>query len=365
MWDAAASYDASAMEPAAYDPAAASAACYGTADWSTYQYGGEAAAGFLEAPPGVDPAPPGVDEQQVALEQEWAIQAQEYADAAKADNAAGSADHQRVSSEGGVHAPVTATSSPDAAVAAGGSAKGQEDHSQYQGYDYTAYAGSYGYYGPNAAYYGNNGYQYGAGQQAGYGQADYYSSAYAAAAAVPKEIHNPFEDLGKPKADKADEAKAPLNRRGPVRRKIIMPISKKISEEQKLKSASSIAKQNNDSSTPVSGQDSTANTTVKPDKTMVKEVDANAENIMKTARAESEGAKNLNSSTAPSRSSSEKSTQEKENLLQAHNAAALKARDAVERKPINNQYALEMDREQKAATIQEGQLHSTTSSLVP
>ncbi|KNC99245.1 uncharacterized protein SPPG_05501 [Spizellomyces punctatus DAOM BR117] len=210
MWDAGA-YDVNSAN--GYDPS------YYGAEWNGYQDVGD------PAPPGVDPAPPGVDQAQG-----WSTTGQQWA------------EHTESGAQSGVPTastiePVVETSSvstlqapdsngkidPPSAVAGAAAAipsEGAEatasavqgDWSQYQGYDYTAYSG-YGYYDPNTAYYGTAGYQY-TGQA--YGQ--YYGTAYAAAAAAPKEIHNPFEEM---KKKQVEEAK-PVEKKVVEKRKVVV-----------------------------------------------------------------------------------------------------------------------------------------------
>ncbi|KAJ3023670.1 hypothetical protein HKX48_001894 [Thoreauomyces humboldtii] len=242
---------------------AAAAAYYGS-DWSAYhqqQYQGS------DAPPGVE-LPPGVESaaMQAAREQAWDLQAQQYAEENQANGRVEEADRNNgqeppatlVPQEmnAATSAPADATDPHDVPVQAHvdqeqeGTANGstdnpsegvdkpdpQSDYSQFSGYDYAAYAASGGYYNPDAAYqYGDTAYQYAAGQVY---DAEYYNAQYAAeaaAAAAPKVIVNPFESLAKEKESKSDGNKPVLRRGGPAKKRIIMPVPKKLSDRQKMK----------------------------------------------------------------------------------------------------------------------------------
>ncbi|KAI8822534.1 uncharacterized protein EV422DRAFT_402682 [Fimicolochytrium jonesii] len=197
------------------DPANAASydqAYYGGAagDWSGYQYSS------VEAPPGVDPQNHGLEDAPPGMGSDWLMHAQQAEVTPVTSDAPGAAELQQDPS-GNVPEVNNGTSAPESDAV-----QAQGDQSQYQGYDYTAYAGAYGYYDPNAAYYGNAaGYNQYASSQA-YGQ-NFYTDAYAAALAAPKEIHNPFENLGKETEAKPDVKKVTSIRRGgPPKKKIIL-----------------------------------------------------------------------------------------------------------------------------------------------
>ncbi|KAJ3163826.1 hypothetical protein HDU88_006161 [Geranomyces variabilis] len=233
MWNTITSQDGTAVDSTAgYDPVAAAAAYYGS-NWGAYQYG--ATADYTEAPPGVDYQATEVDKPNVSLESEWATHSQQFAEsgATEATTVVQEVSTVRAAepeTQSGAAIETTATNSLESQ---------QGNASQYPdattGYDYSAYAAGH-YFDPNAAYNGMDGYQYGHGHHA-YGQPDYYSASYAAAAAAPKEIRNPFEDLAKPKEDKTEQAKVWPQRRGPARKRIIMGLPKKADIARKTKSA--------------------------------------------------------------------------------------------------------------------------------
>ncbi|KAJ3158978.1 hypothetical protein HDU86_002147 [Geranomyces michiganensis] len=243
MWDATASANISAVDSAvAYDPATA-AAYYGT-EWGAYPYDAanqyDATTDYGEAPPGVDYQPAEVNSGHAALQNEWGGLAQASAESgiteAIAEAGQGSAPSAAAQGTESDATPV------DTSVASGLEQPG--NFAQYPGsttgYDYSAYAAGQ-YFDPNAAYNGTNGYQYGHGHHA-YGHADYYTAAYAAAAAAPKEIRNPFEDLAKPKDEKTEQPNVwPQRRGGPARKKIIMGLPKKIESGHKTKPAAETA----------------------------------------------------------------------------------------------------------------------------
>ncbi|KAJ3140240.1 hypothetical protein HDU90_008467 [Geranomyces variabilis] len=232
MWNTITSQDGTAVDSAAgYDPVAA-AAYYGS-NWGAYQYG--ATADYAEAPPGVDYQPAEVDKPNLSVESEWATHSQQFAETGATEATAVVQEVSTVraaepETQSGAAIETTATNSLESQH---GSASQYPDATT--GYDYSAYAAGH-YFDPNAAYNGMDGYQYGHGHHA-YGQPDYYSASYAAAAAAPKEIRNPFEDLAKPKEDKTEQAKVWPQRRGPARKKIIMGLPKKIDVARKTKSA--------------------------------------------------------------------------------------------------------------------------------
>ncbi|KAJ3180227.1 hypothetical protein HDU87_002104 [Geranomyces variabilis] len=233
MWSATTSQDATAVDSTAgYDPVAAAA--YYRTDWGAYQYG--ATADYSEAPPGVDYQPAEVENLNHSVQSDWVTPSQQYSESGTTEATAGVPEVSTVNAaepetQSGVAAEATA---PNSLESHQGSAAQYPDATT--GYDYSAYAAGH-YFDPNAAYNGMDGYQYGHGHHA-YGQPNYYSAPYAAAAAAPKEIRNPFEDLAKPKEEKTEQAKPwPQRRGGPARKKIIMGLPKKTDVVRKTKSA--------------------------------------------------------------------------------------------------------------------------------